>query len=399
MPQIKSFKGLNNVSDPLRLGLGWLSQADNLDVTDTGSLVKRRGFSKVGTGSYTGLFTSYDFSRMYYVQGGALKNGSGVVLATGITSAPMNWTEVNEQIYFNNGINSGVIDTDDSIMPWAWPAPSAPTVRMEAPTPKPEYVSTQYDRHVSGYYQVRCTYVLPDGRETGSSDAGEATGSGILYISNIPQLPGYKTNVYVAPSDSAVYQLLATTTATAITFNDAPSTLGRELMNMFLDPLPQGCDIVQYWKGVMYAAQYLPTTDQTVIWFSEPLGYHLFNLNSNFFMVPGHVYMLATNDATALLIGTDSRVFAYDGQKIEQIAPYGVLPGVSWVEDEDEEPTKTYFWTTRGLCSALPFTNLTERQVSMPPGVSAGGTIVRSGGKKRYVVALRQGGAAFNPYS
>ena len=43
--EIKEFRGLNNVTDPLRLGLGWLATADNIDVTDTGSIIRRKGYS------------------------------------------------------------------------------------------------------------------------------------------------------------------------------------------------------------------------------------------------------------------------------------------------------------------------------------------------------------------
>jgi hypothetical protein len=78
------------------------------------------------------------------------------------------------------------------------------------------------------------------------------------------------------------------------------------------------------------------------------------------------------------------------------LAPYGALPGQHWSLDEDDG--MVLFWTTRGVCQALPFSNLTERQVSVAPGLRAGGAIVYSGGQKRYVVAIQQGGSAFNKY-
>jgi hypothetical protein len=102
--------------------------------------------------------------------------------------------------------------------------------------------------------------------------------------------------------------------------------------------------------------------------------------------------MLAPHD-DALIVGTDACIYAY-GDRLNELADYGVVRGQHWAEDDE----RIIFWSVRGACAALPFRNLTERSVSVAPGVQAGGTIVRSGGQKRYVVALQSGGAAFNSF-
>ncbi len=56
--------------------------------------------------------------------------------------------------------------------------------------------------------------------------------------------------------------------------------------------MPIGTSSIQFWKGRAYAAEFLAGANQTVIWFSEALGFHLWNLNSNFIIVPGRVHML-----------------------------------------------------------------------------------------------------------
>ena len=246
----------------------------------------------------------------------------------------------------------------------------------------------------AGQYQVVCTYTLPDGRQTGSSDpvAITLTSGQALNISSIPQAGGI-TNVYIAPAGSSVYQLAVSTTATAAVWNSSPDALGVDLLDFAEDPLPQGATIIAAWKGRMYAAQYFPADNQTAIWFSKPLGFHLFNLAADFILVPGQVHMLTATDV-ALVVGTGTRIYAYDGASLAQLADYGVTPGWHDVRDDG----KTYFWSTRGLCAAMPFKNLTEGYVSVAPGVQAGGTIVQQGGRKRYLVALRQGGSAFNSY-
>ena len=58
--------------DPLRLGLSWLTKADNVNITDTGAIVKRTGYTLAGTGGYSGAYSTLDFSRAYFVKGGNL---------------------------------------------------------------------------------------------------------------------------------------------------------------------------------------------------------------------------------------------------------------------------------------------------------------------------------------
>lgn len=374
--KISSFLGLNNVTDSLRAGFGYLSVADNVVVTDTGALEKRSGYSKVSTGDFSAAYSTLDFQRAYVVADGALKTLDGTVLKTGITPAPMYWAEINDDVYFNNGTDRGIIRPDNSLIDWAWAVPATPTVAAVTGSLP------------AGLYQVRCTTLTSDGRETGASDSFEL----VLPEGRALQISGLapKSRVYIAPADSTVYQYAFTATGAAV-WNSSPDNLGRELLNNLLDPLPLGTDVIQLWKGRAYAAQYMPEHNQTVVWFSEPMGFHLFNLNSNFFMVPGKVTMLAPHDS-ALVIGTDTRQYAYTEAGLKQIADYGVVPGKSWDVDGD----RLLIWTTRGICSALPFVNLTEKQVSVAPGAHVASCVVHSGGQKRFVASIQQGGEAFN---
>lgn len=298
-PGIKRFRGINNVTAPLRAGLGWLASADNVNVTDTGALEAREGYTRVKTGAFSGAYSTPDFRRMYLVDGGALTTFDGTIIKTGLAAAPMYWAEVNGQVFFNNGIDSGIIHQDNEVGEWR----------------RAESVNK---------------FLGADGEE----------------------------------------------------------------LDALLDMLPLGCSAIQHWKGRMYAAQYMPTEDQTVIWFSQPLGFHLFALDSDYFIVPGRVHMLAQHD-DALIVGTDVQILAYTPGGLSALADYGVVPGQHWAEDDK----RIIFWTTRGVCSALPFMNLTESAVSVAPGTQAGGTIVQNGGQKRYVVALHQGGSAFNAFN
>lgn len=201
------------------------------------------------------------------------------------------------------------------------------------------------------------------------------------------------TLVYLTPANSTVPQLMSSGAPAAIIWNLSPNALGRDLVTGDLDPLPSGATVIQHWKGRIYAAEHFPTESMTGIWRSQPLGFHLFDLVTDFIAVPGKVLaQIPTKDA--LIIGTDKAIHSFDGDSLTTLADYGVVPGWCWaVDDEDDN---TYIWTVRGLCRAKPFKNLTEDNVSVDPGVQAGAAVVASGGQKRFVVSLHEGGAAFN---
>ena len=383
MEAITSFRGLNNVTDPMRLDMRSLVQADNINITDTGAISKRDGYTLTQAGSYKSLYSTSDFERGYCVESGVLKTFDGVPLVTLTSTDPMFWTEVNNYVLFSNGTDAGIITADNKVLPWRWTVPTSPTL------------SAVTGDLPAGLYRVLCTYSLDDGRETGGSDPVEIelTEGQALQITDIPQQLGCATNVYICPANSSVFSLYRTTIQSALTWNFSPDNLGRDFLNDRCDPLPLGIECIQVWRGRVYVSQYMPTQDQTVIWFSDPLAGHLFNLAESFFMIPGHVRMLAPTD-TGLVIGTDKAIHAYDGQAIAQLADYGTVPGKAW----DTDGKRLLVWTTRGLCSAMPFQNLTERQVSVAPGVSVAGCIVESSGQKRFVAAIQQGGEAFNDY-
>lgn len=390
MPAMKTdpvsrFLGLNNVGDSPTLGLQWLREAVNVNVTAAGKLERRDGYSLFRAAEIPagGAFTTSDFQRGYYVDAGDLTAFDGTTLRSGLAMAPMSWAEVNGQVFFCNGIDSGIIAADGSVLDWAWPVPGAPTLAAVTGTLAP------------GTYQVRCTYTLADGRETGPGDTVDITlvEGQALQVSGLPQLAGARTNVYIAPADSPVFSFADAPQGTAMVWNTTPDNLGMDMLTFDADPLPPG-HLIAFWRGRVYVAMHDVANDQTVVWFSQALGFHLFNTSADFLLLPGLVHMLAPH-ALGLVIGTDRAIHAYDGGNLAELAPYGVPPGQHW--DTDGDTRRLLFWSKRGLCTALPFSNLTEGHLSVAPGTNAGGAVLQSDGARRYVVVLQQGGTAFNP--
>lgn len=377
---VRVFRGLNNVEDPLQLSLEWATQADNIDITSNNSLSRCSGFTRRTTNAaIAGVYATKDMQRLYLIDSGELRKLdtglSYVVLKTGLSAASYSFEEVNGLIYYSNGVDYGVIEPT-GWRPWGIEAPQPPTLTMgTGDLPQ-------------GVYQVVCTLVNDRGMESGNSEVAVIEGSGRVIISNIPQVAGYTTNVYVAPCNETVFYLLASLAPASLSY-DQSSALGEEIEYWDTNG-PQG-RLPAFFGGQMFLADWYPEQDVTHIWNSLPLQYHQFDFGSEGLAVPGEVRMMKGIDE-ALIIGTDRAIFSFNGEKLEQLADYGVTPG--WhaaVLDGN-----LFFWSLRGLCQALPFKNLTENTVSVEPGLSAGGTVVESGGLRRYVVALHRGGTAYN---
>ena len=392
LTKLTGFVGLNNVTDPMRGRPGrqgvapqsWelLQVADNVDLTNSGGAVVRDGYRPFAAGTdVTGSFTTFDFSRFYLIDAETLlrvnEDGSTVALATGLTGVAR-WAQLNDVVYLSCDVKLE-IHPGDVVREWG------------VPTPNPSGTLSPASGALDpGEYRVCFTFIDAHGREGGASPyLGIDTATGGFAVNDIPSHPGCETAVYVAAGTTG-FNLLGVTRSKALTYTGG--ALGRELTTQFLDPIPPGAGHIAPLKGRIYAAEYLPEQGMTVVWESEPMGYHLFNLNSGFFMLPGKVEQMGATDET-LMLSTESRTFLYNQESLVKVADYGSVPGQHAALGPDG---KLYFWTKRGLCRTSPFENLTESDVSVAPGLNAAGGVIQRHGYTQYVVMLKSGGAAFN---
>ena len=380
----QSFLGLNNVGDPHRLGLRWLTQADNVDITNNNALQRAKGFARVANNTaVTGAYATQDFQRLYIADNGGLylitaADLSGPTLQTTLTSSrPVYFAEANNIVYYTNGIDYGSAPPG-GWRPWGIPNPRAPVFTLG---------NGSLD---AGLYAVVCTFVDNKGLESGNSPPLEITvpANKALLIADIEQRTGYTTNIYVTMPNATIYYLIAENAPAAV--NWGGGTLGRELPYWNTSP-PRG-SFPALFQGQLYCAEPFQAQDISIIWRSLPLHYHHFDYSKEGFVVTGEVLFMHSPDDKTLIIGTDADVIAFDGDKQWSLSGYGVVPG--W--HASINAGKLYFWTLRGLCRAMPFENLTESSVSVPPGLSAGGMVLEKDGMRRYVVALQKGGEAYN---
>lgn len=384
------FLGLNNVADPIRLGLRWLRTADNVVIDRTGAIDRRPGYRATSVaGALSGGYSTKDFTRFYVVLDGDLcqvnPDMTATVLREDVGAAPMHWDEINDVVYFSNGASKGLIYPDGTVRDWGWDVPAQPQLLAVAGNLEP------------GLYRVCLTYRLPDGRETGSGEAAELelTAGQALQVHSIPHRPGCTARVYITPANSEAFQLAAETSGASTVWNHPPEALGADLLNVLLSPPPAAAVQLAFYAGRAWLMQYVPEQNLTIVWRSLPLAFHLFDLEAGYIAVPGRGYMLAAH-AEGLLIGTDSSIQVWNGTQLATLADYGVVPG--WPSAHDEESGKAYFWTQRGVCRALPFENLTEGRISVAPGLQVGAALLRRGGSVAFLASLHDGGTAHNPH-
>lgn len=384
---IAQWKGLNTAGEYTRVGMDWLAVADNVDVTEMGRIRSREGFTRRITQPMTGGFSTSCHQRSYVVSSGWVCRVTPDLQLRQIApltgTQRMYWAQVNNDVYFSNGVDYGRISEDDAFTPWA------------LGTPNPVTLGAVQGSSTPGRYQVACTYVMADGRESGAGPAQTITltDGQAISVSGIAQKAEASTRVYVTPADSSVFGLAGVTTATSMTVNVVPDELGEALQTQFLDDAPEGCTVIEHFKGRMYASMYMPASNASFIWWSKPMQPHLFDVAEDFIAVPGQVHMLA-DAGEALLIGTSQGIHAYNEESLNELAPYGVVPG--WPSTVEPDTKKVLMWTQRGICRGLPFENLTQNTVSVPPGMQAGMSLVQRDGQKRLIATLVSGGNSFN---
>jgi hypothetical protein len=129
-PRVDGFKGLNNRIDPIRLGLEWQLQADNVLCDDANFLTRRPGLTafagsglKDVHGTRDGRLLAIDASdRLVQID----DQGVSSVLHTGITGAPFQWAELGYAIFLISDTTRWAIYPDRAIA-WGSLCPAAPT--------------------------------------------------------------------------------------------------------------------------------------------------------------------------------------------------------------------------------------------------------------------------------
>ena len=130
------FLGLNNRLDPMvgsltedgkPLTWEWQTQADNVNLTDSGRYVRRDGYRPfIALPAVSSAFSTFDYQRLYVVSNGELlqchDDGSTVLLADGL-AGDVWWAEANDIVYVS-GRRKLEILPDGTVREWGVPTPA-----------------------------------------------------------------------------------------------------------------------------------------------------------------------------------------------------------------------------------------------------------------------------------
>jgi hypothetical protein len=205
----------------------------------------------------------------------------------------------------------------------------------------------------------------------------------ILFTNDGVMLNGYDVHRLPDMHSPTAYPVVADGGVTTL-----PEGVNTDPIERFADGFPQGVTVVSWFEASLYCAQ--PVDNNTVIWQSKPFHYHLYDYDEAYIQVPGEVVAMERS-AEGLCIATTKAIYLYN-EALTKLADYGVVRGRPIVRLPSGQ---LLIYSVRGVCT-IPFQNLTEAKVSLPPGRECSTAVVDSGGISRFIALQDGGGTAHN---
>lgn len=315
--------GVDLLSAETALPRGALRAAINVDIDRAGKWRRRRGTQLVFAGTDVhSLWAPLTGSTAYFVEGRNLRScrpadptAPRPLIRTGLTEgAPMNFCEVNDEIYYSNGLQSGTVFGRFGVeMPIGEIACTAVTRGMLAP----------------GVYKVGLVFVKDTGEESGAIVSYFTLGSkGGIAVSSfqLPQDPAiHRARFFLSATDDEVLYQAADIgfSAGAVEFLE-PAT-GRILETEFMEPPPPAQALCLY-NGRLYGAL------DAIVWYTQALRYGLFRPSTDFIDFGDRVTLLAPAPTGGLYVGTTNGMFFMAGDdpakfSMEQVSELGPVEG------------------------------------------------------------------------
>jgi len=377
---IKEFNGLGNKVDPLN-NHGYLKSGINVDVDDSKNIRRRNGFAApISYTDITDSYTTKNGKHAYIVDNDSLIHvNTGITVTTGITD-PVYWDDYNDSVFiYSNKI--GLIENDKF-------------TSLDHPEYKHPKISQTNGSQSAGYYQVACSYRDENGRE------GAISSPTVIQLSNnsalsitVDQVSDYEVVIYISPTNGKyLYKALVTTEDTIIW--NGPQHLLVDPLNdnqLGTSSIPGNGSYIAYHKNKLYISEYLPSEGKTVIWFSKPYSYHLFNQSKDYIVILGKVNCILSVDKQ-LVIGAENAIYYYN-EVLSQVANYGIPKGHPFGSDEDGN---IFIWSHNGICKLNGFENLTNKIHKLPTSPEVFSAIIQQNGYGRFVNLLSDETAAEN---
>ena len=334
-----------------------LRDAINVDIDDSGNIRRREGYTLL----YSGIDIDSLYKR-YFREAGELKylndDNTATVIAT--VSGSVNYTEINELIYWTDGSLNGIISV------YVSKSLGIPTPQITGQEP------------VGG--DIQTTYTYRD--QVTGEESGAARGM-----------------VNATSFSKSGYDLIEwNTTGDDGRFYDSS---GRILETQFMNILPAG-QIIEYYKGKMYVAQ------GSILWYSQPHRYGLVKTSENFFSFPSRITICIAVDAGLFVVADKTYFISFnkneeatlsDPSEDKGVEGTGLVLMGSDLGLEDLGDTEVAYWFgEKGAMIGLPdgtVQNLTKERLAVSDNTSQVGSSLfkEFNGIKQVLSAMPKGDA------
>ena len=207
---IGPFVGINNRLPDHQLGVvergrkagDYLRNAVNVDLTATGTLLRRKGSTLVVPGSDCHSLWS-DSEKAFYVDGSTLYQYPRTALRSGLVPG--------RRVSWCKTPTGDVVWTNGNVLERIRAGVSA-SLGLPVPNPVPSVTASAGGSLKAGVYQVAITAANADGEESGATWPVQVNvpEGGRIEVSG---LPGTLVNIYVSPLNGDTLYLTASTTA------------------------------------------------------------------------------------------------------------------------------------------------------------------------------------------
>lgn len=372
---VNEFKGLSNKRDPLVSGSSFLASAINVDIDDSNRVRRRQG---------TQLFLSFGKIQASYT----LRNRSDAYII-----ADENLILMSDQSTKVEDMPDGNYVFDDfednvfvygpkklllrSGRPVQWDMPICPQPAVEVLT----------GSIPGGIYQVTAVYRNALGLEGSTSTplALQVPDNSALSV-EVTHIPGYTVTIYISPPNGKYMYQWINTSADSNVWDGSVTLLASPLNadQIGTTSVPSDCKCIAYHQSKVYLSQYIPSENKTVVWFSKPFSYHLFDNVKDYFVVEGEVRALV-DTLSALVVCTANSIYYYKDGSLSQVSHYGVPDGKTFDRNSDG---KIWMYTSRGICNLNEFANLTEVVYNFPISSKVNSIIIEQDGFERMINLL-----------
>jgi hypothetical protein len=315
---IPAFKGINNRLDDTRLPMPSkedprlpLRNAVNVDIGSDGQIIFP-GWGTVKDYTATDAHSWYEYEDAYgyglFVDSGSLKrlnaDNTATTLGT-VQNIPMSYAVLGEQVYYSNGIDSGIYE-NGSVKPWGIPNPPR----------QPDASAITTGGLYAGEYRIAITWLIGSGNhylESGAFESVQVTvpDGGGIHLSNFPTPPAAidKIAIYVSSVNSEDLYLYD------VDYDQYPAGVQDvfiryhvgtiRLESQFaIQPEPGVC-LTVHNGGIFWI-------DGTRVKFTEPHAVHLYRAG-NYFDMEHEVLSLISIKTGPLYVQTTNGLYAISG--------------------------------------------------------------------------------------